>query len=296
MFDKWLAEEAVRKGAEVRAKTIITKVIKENGKVCGVKGEFCGEKFEERCRVLIASDGVESGISRQAGLNTTCNPALMDSGAQFEMAGIDIENPKKIHLYFGNEIAPRGYCWVFPKGKDVANVGIGILGTSNIPAIDYLKKFVKSREELKKGSIIEVNAGGIPVGGLMRKMTLDNFLAVGDAAHQVNPIHGGGIYEAQFAGRLAAEVVDEALRKGDTSEEQLERYNLEWWEKRGNALANVEKLRAVVEKLSDDDFNYLVNNLKGDDLIDFSRGNSLATLGKIFMNQPQLILLAKALF
>ncbi|MCK4729879.1 MAG: NAD(P)/FAD-dependent oxidoreductase [Candidatus Aenigmarchaeota archaeon] len=296
VFDKWLAEEAVRKGAKVQAKTTITGLLKENGKVVGVKGEFVGEKFEERCKVLIASDGIESKISRMAGLNTTCSPKLVDSGVQFEMAGIDIEDPKKIYLYLGNKIAPRGYCWVFPKGKDVANVGIGILGKHDIPAIKYLERFVESREELKKGSILEVNSGGIPVGGLLQKMCLDNFLVVGDAAHQVNPIHGGGIYEAQFAGRIAAEVVDEALKKADTSEKQLDKYNKEWWEKRGNYLREVELLREVFEKLSDEDFNFLSKNLKGENLVDFCGGNNLMILGKLLMKRPHLIKFAKALF
>jgi digeranylgeranylglycerophospholipid reductase len=296
IFDKWLAEEAARRGAKVQAKTYIKRVIKENGKVVGVKGDFCGEKFEENCKVLVAADGIESKISRMAGLNTTCNPLLVDSGVQFEMAGIKIEDKKKIYIYMGNEVAPRGYTWIFPKGEDVANVGIGILGRSEVPAIDYLKKFVESREELKKGSILEVNAGGIPVGGLLKKMTLDNFLAIGDAAHQVNPIHGGGIYEAQFAGRIAAEVISKSLEKGDTSEKQLDRYNVEWWEQRGESLKKIEKLREVVEKLSDEDLNYLAENLAGDNLVDFSRGQSLKILAKLLLKRPSLIKFAKALF
>ena len=296
VFDKWLAEEAIRKGAKVQAKTTITGLLKENGKVVGVKGEFFGEKFEERCKILIASDGIESKISRMAGLNTAGNPKLVDSGVQFEMGGIKIEDPKKIYLYLGNKIAPRGYCWVFPKGKDIANVGIGILGKSDIPAIKYLERFVESRDELKKGSILEVNSGGIPVGGLLQKMTLDNFLVIGDAAHQVNPIHGGGIYEAQFAGKIAAEVVDKALKKGDTSEKQLNEYNKEWWNKRGNYLRKVEKLREVVEKLSDEDFNFLSDNLKGENLVDFCGGNNMKILGKLLLKRPHLINIAKSLF
>jgi len=295
VFDKWLAEEAVRAGAKIQAKTYIKEVVKENGKVVGVKGEFLGEEFTEKCRVLVAADGIESKISRMAGLNTTANPWLVDSGFQFEMVGIDIPDPRKIYLYFGNKIAKRGYVWIFPKGKDVANVGIGILGKSEKSAREYLTEFIESREELRKGSILEVNAGGIPVGGLLRKMTLDNFLVLGDAAHQVNPIHGGGMFEAQFAAKIAAEVIDESLQKGDTSNRQLDKYNREWWKQRGNHLRKVEKLREVVEKLSDDDFNFLAEELRGDLLVDFTRGKGLAALAKILLKKPGLVKLARAL-
>ncbi|MGC9311017.1 MAG: NAD(P)/FAD-dependent oxidoreductase, partial [Candidatus Aenigmatarchaeota archaeon] len=121
IFDKWLAEEAARAGAYIRAGTPITEVIKENRKVCGVKGKFFGEPFEERCKILIAADGIESKIARMAGLNTTCDPHLTDSGFQYEMVGIGMDDPHKLHIFFGNEIAPRGYVWIFPKGRDVAN-------------------------------------------------------------------------------------------------------------------------------------------------------------------------------
>jgi len=295
MFDKWLCEEAVRAGAKVQAKTNITGVLKENGKICGVKGTFLDEPFEERCKVLIAADGIETKIARMAGLNTTCNPLVTDSGVQFEMSGIEISDPKKLHIFLGNKIAPRGYVWVFPKGKDVANVGIGILGRSDIPAVNYLRNFINSQPGLKKGSILEVNAGGIPVGGLLKKMTLDNFLVVGDAAHQVSPIHGGGIFEAQYAGRIAGEVVSDALKRGDTSEKALEPYSARWWKDRGEALQKVEKLREVVEKMSDNDFNFFADNLTPENIGDLCCGKNMKVLGKLVIKRPHLMRFAGAL-
>lgn len=294
LFDKWLCEEAVRAGAFVQAKTNITAVLKENGKICGVKGTFLDEPFEERCKVLIAADGIETKIARMVGLNTACNPIVTDSGVQFEMSGIEISDPKKLHIFVGNKIAPRGYVWIFPKGKDVANVGIGIFGRSDIPAITYLRNFVNSKPGLKKGSILEVNAGGIPVGGLLKKMTLDNFLVVGDAAHQVSPIHGGGIFYAQHAGKLAGEIVSDALKKGDTTEKALEPYNTRWWEEQGGTLKKLEKLREVVEKMSDDDFNFFADNMTPQDLADISSGKNMKVLGKLVLKRPQLMKFAGA--
>ena len=49
------------------------------------------------------------------------------SCAQYLMTGLDIEAHTLV-FYGGNEIAPGGYLWVFPKGKRMANVGIGISG------------------------------------------------------------------------------------------------------------------------------------------------------------------------
>jgi hypothetical protein len=46
IFDKWLAEEAVKAGAEIQANTFISGLIKNNGYFSGVKGEFLGDEFE----------------------------------------------------------------------------------------------------------------------------------------------------------------------------------------------------------------------------------------------------------
>jgi digeranylgeranylglycerophospholipid reductase len=296
LYDKWLAEEAVRKGARIFAKANVYDVIKENGWVKGIKVDLSGKRFKVKSKVVVAADGIESTIARKAGLNTTNALINVDSGYQFEMCGIDLEDPHKIVFYFGNEIAPRGYLWVFPKGKDKANVGIGICGKfARKTAREYLENFVHKNENLRKGSIIEVNAGGIPVGGLLRNMVLNGFLVVGDAAHQVNPIHGGGLKEAQLAGKIAANVIAKAISQNDVSEEALSKYNEIWWRERGKKLEKIQRLREVVERLSDDDLNWLAENLTGKDLIAFSQGKGFGKLVKLLAKKPKLVTLARHL-
>ena len=296
IFDKWLAEEAARAGAYVQAKTYVKGILKNGSKICGVKAEFEDEVQEISAKVVVGADGVESKVARWAGLNTTNALVNIDSGYQFEMVNLKISDPKKIELYFGNKIAPRGYCWIFPKGNDVANVGIGV-ALADKPARYYLERWIASLPEIfANASITEVNAGGIPVGGFLKNMVLDGFLVVGDAAHQVNPIHGGGMKEATIAGKIAADVIVEAISKNDTSAAVLSAYNTRWWAERGEALQRIQRLREVVEKLSDDDLNMLAENLTGEDLVEFSRGSRLSVLAKILIRNPKLALLAKHLF
>jgi len=295
VFDKWRAFQASRAGAYVQAKSEVTDIIKDNDFVVGVKGNFDGDPFEHTCKVLVAADGVESTISRKAGLNTTNQLINIDAGFQYEMSNIKMEDSKKIHLWFGTDIAPRGYVWIFPKGEDIGNVGIGI-GEAEHSAKYYLDKFIESRPDLfKNASIIEVNSGAIPVGGFMKNMVLNGFLTIGDAAHQVNPIHGGGMKEGTIAGQIAAKVIKEAIDKNDVSKEALSPYNDIWWEERGNSLVRVQKLREVSEKLSNEDFNMLAESLTGDVLVDLSRGAKLSVLAKILMKNPKLLGLAKHL-
>jgi len=292
VFDKWMAEQAIKAGAQVQANTFISSLIKENEYFTGAKGEFLGEEFEENAKMIVCATGAESPLRKQAlGIFSQLN--LIDSCLQYEMSGIDIDSDF-IHIYLGNEIAKRGYCWIFPKGKDRANVGVGVIPGEKTAKF-YLEEFIKRHPKLRKGSIIEVNAGCVPIGGLLKDMVTNGLLVCGEAAHHVNPIHGGGMKEAIISGQLAADVITDCLKKNDVSKKALSKFNELWWEKRGNHLEKVEKLREVVEKLSDNDLNDLADALKPEDLIEFSRGSKLSVLAKALMRKPRLISLAKHL-
>jgi len=292
VFDKWLAEHAIKSGAEIQTNTLISGLMKENGFFSGVKGEFFGEEFEEKAKIIVCATGAESPLRKQAlGIFSKLN--LIDSCLQYEMSEIETDSDF-VHIYMGNEIAPRGYVWVFPKGEKRANVGVGVIpGKEN--AKYYLEKFLEIHPEIKKGSIIEVNGGCVPVGGFLDNTVANGFLVCGEAAHHVNPIHGGGIKEAIVSGQLAAEVISESLKKKDVSEKALSKFNKLWWDKRGDRLRKVEKLREVVEKLSDDDLNGLINVLKPEDIIEFTRGSKLSVFAKVLMRKPKLTGLAKHL-
>ncbi len=294
-FDKALAERAVRAGARILARTEVTGLLREDGMITGAELETDGRSWKASAPLIIAADGVESRIAREAGLDTTLKLGDVCSGVQFEMAGVEID-PGRLELYFGNDVAPGGYVWIFPKDKNVANVGIGVRPTmAKKTALEYLREFIDSRPGLRKGSILEANSGAVPVGGLMKNMVTDNLIVVGDAAHQVNPIHGGGIAEAYVGGVLAARVAAEAKEAGDYSETFLSRYNKLWWKERGDMLNNVLKLRMVVESISDKDLDWLATELKGEDLVEFSKAQSFRLLAKILMKRPGLIGLARKL-
>jgi digeranylgeranylglycerophospholipid reductase len=295
VFDKWLAEKAAGAGARVMARSDVLGLLKDRGRVCGVEVDSGGKRMEVKANIVIAADGVESKLAREAGLDTTLKLTDIASGVQFEMTNVDID-PDRIEMYFGNDIAPGGYAWIFPKGEKVANVGIGVRKPyAKERAIDYLRRFIESRPSLRKGSVIEVNSGGVPVGGLMENMVTDGFMVAGDAAHQVNPVHGGGMGESWIGGRLSGEVAAEAIKKRDCSKEFLCRYNKLWWEKRGKKLKSLLRLREVIESLSDDDLNWLVDYLKGEDIIEFARSSGFGKFAKILVKRPKLMKLARKL-
>ncbi len=294
VFDSHMAARAVRAGADIKIDTYVDGLMEENGDIKGVTYESRGEKGEIRGEMVAAADGVVSKVARWAGFDTALAPNEIESGVQFRMVGIEIDSPSTMEFYFGNEIAPGGYVWIFPKGEDVANVGIGILpAKGEKPPIEYLKDFVESRPELSKGRILEINSGGVPVSGPLEKTYDDDILVVGDAARQVNPLTGGGINWSMRAGNVAGEVAARAVAEGDTSAENLEEYQDRWkdimWEK----LEKYNKGKEVMWDLDDDELDDLADVLQGVDFEEISLSKMLKVLAKA---NPKLMWKLKGLF
>ncbi|MBN1940734.1 MAG: NAD(P)/FAD-dependent oxidoreductase [Candidatus Diapherotrites archaeon] len=292
MFEKHLAIEAASKGAVLKMKSDVIRAERKNNSVTLAVNEM-GEEKTYSAPLVVAADGIDSRIARFLGLETSNKLIDVDSGYQYEMTNIDGYPAENINLFFGNNVAPRGYVWIFPKRKNTANVGIGIGGAEKKTAKEYLDKFIASHPGLAKGSVVEVNAGIIPVGGFLENMVKDNLVVVGDAAHQVDPVHGGGIGIAMEAGYIAANVIAEAVKKGDYSEKFLSQYNKKWYLERGDSLKKRLRVRLLLEKLSDEDFEYLVKSVTVEDVLkissaDMDKKTKLVLFGKKLVQRPGL--------
>jgi digeranylgeranylglycerophospholipid reductase len=291
VFEKELASIAAEKGALIKTKCHAKSFARKNGKVV-VDCKEQGLEKSYAAPLIIACDGTESLAARKLGLDTKISLKDIDSGYQYEMANISFEKPNLIHLFFGKNVAPRGYVWIFPKGKSQANVGIGIAGSEEKTAKEYLDRFIQAHPGLRQGSIIEVNAGTIPVGGFLDDMTADNLLVCGDAAHQVNPIHGGGIGIAMEAAAIASETALKAVKKQDFSHDFLKQYSSQWHETRGKKLKTILKQRHMLESLSDENFETLAKAITGDDVMKLAEGDLLGsakTMTKKLVKHPKLL-------
>ncbi|HJQ93414.1 MAG TPA: NAD(P)/FAD-dependent oxidoreductase, partial [Candidatus Thermoplasmatota archaeon] len=235
IFEKHLARDAILAGGKIMVKTQAVGLLRKPsapdgspGPVAGIRAEFMGRQFDIRAKLTIGADGIDSFVGKWAGLKTLNRVRDYHAGFQYEMVGVTGYEEKWLHLYFGEEVAPKGYVWIFPKGKGVSNVGIGILAKESEwgnRAQDYLDRWIEAHPELfANASITEINGSGIPVSSRVPEPIGDGVLLVGDAAQLVNPIHGGGIIIAMRAALIAARVGGEALRRGDVSKAALQPY------------------------------------------------------------------------
>ena len=249
-----LAEIASTAGAELIVKARVTGIAtSHSGAVNGVVFRHSGRNYTCKTKVVIAADGVESQVGRWAGIDTTHQ--LRDTGVcvQYLISDIDIE-PEYCDFYFGLEVAPLGYLWVFPKGNDIANVGVGIRGNisgkGNKLAIDYLNAFVKRK--FPEGNVLGLVGGAVPVGYGLPRIVGDGIMLIGDAAHHSDPISGGGIANAMFSGKYAAETAADAVHNGDFSEKALSPYPKRWEREKGKNFKHICRIRDGVCKFSDE--------------------------------------------
>jgi len=140
---------------------------------------------------------------------------------------------------------------------------------------------------LKNASTLENFGGIISVGAPIDSFVKDDFLVVGTAARQVDPIHGGGIALAMESAIMAAKAV--AAANKDYSAEKLKPYEEAWRAGPGKKVAKRLLLRKVMEAATDDDFNHIFKTIKAEDLDQVMQGNFAGSVAKVVAGRPQLV-------
>ncbi len=285
VFDRALAAEAAKAGAKVLVKTRATGLLFKDGKVCGVKTIRFGEAFDIEAPIVIGADGVESKVGRWAGIDTTLKPKDISTCAQFLVEDKSIDS-NYCEFYFGNKIAPGGYIWVFPKGDNLANVGIGILGSKSEPGLPtkLITNFI--REKFPKGKVVEMVVGGDPVAGVMETTTVDGVMLVGDAARHTDAITGGGILNAMRAGAIAGEVAAKAVAVGDVTKAGLKEYEDRWRAAMSRNLERSYEYKEFFIRLTDEDLNKLLGSLATEDISEMDLRGMLRVMFKL---NPKLL-------
>ncbi|KYC44810.1 MAG: Digeranylgeranylglycerophospholipid reductase [Candidatus Methanofastidiosum methylothiophilum] len=284
VFDKAIAKEAARNGADFLMKTRFVSA-KRNSSGVTVKAKQMNEDIQIDAKVVIGADGPPSIVAKSLGMDTTVPLRYLESGIQYLMTPMEIE--PCIELYFGDCYAPGGYSWVFPKGDDQANVGLGVLPVkAKQTAQYYLDKFIE-RPRFKKAKIVEVNGGAIPVNGPLKEPYMDNLLLAGDAGRFVNPLTGGGIHTAIITGKHAGELAAEAIAKEDYSANFLKKYNDMWKPDIYDELDKCLKAQEAFMKLNEKDLDAIAETLKDLKLETIS---TISVLKAIVAKNPGLLL------
>lgn len=291
-FDYDLGRMAAAAGVSLFMKAYVCGLILEQGCVCGVEVEHLGERRRIRSRIVIAADGVESRAGRWAGLKTRTVLADMESCAQVTIGGY-AGDPEVIHFYFGQEIAPGGYAWIFPKGNGMANIGLGVAASAARVRSPHecLQAFLE--REFPGAPVLSRVYGGVPCSGRFDDIVAGGLMLAGDAAHQANPLTGGGIVTGLIGGRLAGQTAAAAIAEGRYDRDRLRAYLRAWRQAQGDRQALYCRLRNFVFSLEDKDYNALAVSVLA---LPPEKRSMINIFKSALIRKPSLILDAVKLF
>ncbi|MEM4238032.1 MAG: hypothetical protein QW050_03475, partial [Candidatus Nitrosocaldaceae archaeon] len=177
-------------------------------------------------------------------------------------------------IHLDQNIAPGGYAWTFPKGKNKANIGLGVqykslvLRNKTLGRNDDLKSlidsYVRSNNVIKNprladSKIDEGNAWGTWQVSVRRQndcLVANGYMLAGDSAWMPKPLDAGGIGPAIIAGVLAGKNAVRAIEENDVSEEGLWQYNIDFVNDYGYKTAGLEVFRRFLQTLSNEQINY----------------------------------------
>ncbi|MBO05756.1 MAG: hypothetical protein CMI58_01730 [Parcubacteria group bacterium] len=262
IFDLALAKKAEDNGAIIKTEAYVNGLIFDEDKVVGVTGEYQGESFSLTAKIIVGADGVESRVGRWAGLSTHVKLKDMESAIQKTVTGIDVEN-HIFEFYLSRNWAPGGYLWVFPKGKRSANIGLAISGLyakEGKSAYKYLQEFLNRK--YPNVSTQTIIAGGVPVAKTVKNMVTEGLMLVGDAAHTVNPMTGGGIISGMRSGLLAAETAVSVIKSGQNpTKKYLQKYEKEWHKIGGKNHEKFYRIKESIFRFEDKDLNRIADGI-----------------------------------
>lgn len=227
-LDALVAGAAEKAGATLWQEAEALEPVLRDGLLTGARvrrGGPSGTVEEVTAGFVVVADGANSRFGRALGaVRERSYPQGMAIRGYYTSPRHDepmIESHLDIRDRSGNVLP--GYGWIFPVGDGRVNVGVGLLSTflhwKDVNTSHLMDAFVEQTPE--SWDIRPETACGPPTGGRL-PMGLSvgprvgpTWLVIGDAGGSINPFNGEGIAYAYESGRMAAEVLDEALRRDD---------------------------------------------------------------------------------
>jgi geranylgeranyl reductase family protein len=228
-FDNLLVERAKALGADFRPGWKATELIKEAGRVVGVRGKG-GEEI--RADLVLCADGAHSIFSWDQRPKKTIS-TLMGWWEDFDF------EPATMEMIFDKNLSPL-YGWMFPEGENRVNIGICMDGEEDGPegkrkttrnVRDVFQQFLNDHYKDRIARARQIGKfKGHPISYCtwISDCTAPGVVYLGEGARITHNATGEGIYQAMQSGIYAADAVADVL---EGAEEQ-KRWKSYLWQNR----------------------------------------------------------------
>ena len=309
-------ERCKKMGIEFEYEINLTGLIYEGQQVVGVQGidNKTKQPFKKTSKIVVDATGVTStlrnGLQNSTKVEKRIDRKDLESTGRyimyFDQGEKDLTefDPDYCIIHLDQDIAPGGYGWVFPKGDNKVNIGLGIeksfldkrnkrLGKKDNVA-SLMKEYLERNKAIKNSRLSEDpedinNNSGVFQVSVRRQndcMVSGGYMLVGDSAWMPKAIDAGGIGPALIAGAIIGNNISQAIEANDVSEASLWQYNLDFIKEYGYKTAGLELFRGLVQQMTNEQISYGMKHFLGNlDIESISKGEhpDFSGLGKLGM-------------
>ena len=274
-FDRFVAEMAQKEGAKI---LLNHQFIGFNGKnSIKVKDKKTNKTKEIKTYPIVGADGPYSAVAKAAGINSNSGYYVgMQAKVNLKM------DTSSFETYFGSEF-PDFFGWCVPESEDVARIGIGCFENAQ----EHFYRFLKSRTGSK--DIICWESGLIPLYNPKKTIQKDNVYLIGDAATQVKATTGGGIIPSLKAAHTLCDCIV-----------NNKNYNKEFEKQSGKELLLHLRIRKILNKFSDKDYDKLLNLMSQEKVREilkkYDRDTPIPLVTNLLLKEPRFLYFSKVLF
>jgi len=274
-FDQFVAEMAQDEGAEIFLNHRFSGFNGKNS--IKIKDKKNNKTKEIKTDIVVGADGPYSAVAKSAGIGSNSRHYIgMQAKVKLKM---DISS---FETCFGADF-PDFFGWVVPESEDIARLGIGCFENAQ----QYFYKFLKSRTG--GADIICWESGLIPLYNPNKIIQKDNVYLIGDAATQTKPTTGGGIIPSLKAAQTLCDCI---INKKN--------YNKEFKKQSGRELLLHLKIRNVLNKFTDKDYDMLLSLMNKNHvkkiLKKYDRDTPIPLVANLLLREPRFLYFSKILF
>jgi digeranylgeranylglycerophospholipid reductase len=262
-FDKKLIDKAVDDKTQIFRNEKFIKTIKKDNKL-EIK---TNKTIFSRSKLLIGADGALSSVRKQYNLPEP-EEKLLGIGAEISNTKLDSDF---VEIFVGNKVSPGFFAWIIPLNEEGTKARIGLCIKQNCthPSKYYFNRFLKHKhtKPFFKNIKITKSIGGIIPVGFLKKTFDDNLMIVGDAASQVKPTSGGGLYPGLISADFCAKTAITALENNDFSAKNLSIYQKKWTDMIGKEIRIGMKFRKIFKDLTDEELDFYLKKFENEKII-----------------------------
>jgi len=274
-FDEFCSDLAIDQGAKI---LLDHQFIGFNGKnKIKIKNKNNNEIKEIFTDYIVGADGPSSAVAKASGLNANSKFYIgMQAKVKLKMEINEFET------HFGDDF-PDFFGWVVPESEDTVRLGLGAMQNTK----EHFYKFLEKRTGKKE--ILCWESGIIPVYAPKKIIQKDNVYLIGDAATQVKATTAGGIIPSLKAANTLCDCI---INKKD--------YNKEFKKQSGRELLLHLKIRNILNKFQDKDYDYLLNLMNQEKvkkiLKKYDRDTPIPLVLNLLFKEPRFLLFSKFAF